>query len=145
MFQVLKLYAWEKSFQEKILGIRSCELEVLKKAAYLNACSSFTWTCAPFMVSMSNDPFQVNVFMPHVVHAQITLHRSQTCSCPLQFMLKLCNTAVKVSVFCALWPLYMSTYSFALRFMLRSSDTNFKVSVFYTLWPLYRSTYSCPL
>ncbi|XP_070185918.1 multidrug resistance-associated protein 1-like isoform X2 [Littorina saxatilis] len=50
--KVLKLYAWELSFQEKILVIRNKELEVLKKAAYLNACSSFTWTCAPFMVSL---------------------------------------------------------------------------------------------
>ena len=50
--KVLKLYAWEESFQEKILGIRNKELEVLKKAAYLNAASSFAWTCAPFMVSI---------------------------------------------------------------------------------------------
>ena len=50
-FQVLKLYAWELSFQEKILGIRNEELKVLKKAAYLHAASSFTWTCAPFLVS----------------------------------------------------------------------------------------------
>ncbi|XP_076439591.1 multidrug resistance-associated protein 1-like [Babylonia areolata] len=51
--KVLKLYAWEKSFQQQILGIRNQELEVLKKAAYLNACSSFTWSCAPFMVSLT--------------------------------------------------------------------------------------------
>ena len=49
-FQVLKLYAWELSFQEKILEIRNKELSVLKKAAYLSALSSFFWTCAPFMV-----------------------------------------------------------------------------------------------
>ncbi|KAK7506164.1 hypothetical protein BaRGS_00002276, partial [Batillaria attramentaria] len=51
--KVLKLYAWELSFQDKILHIRRQELEVLKKAAYLNACSSFAWTCAPFMVSLT--------------------------------------------------------------------------------------------
>ena len=50
-WQVLKLYAWELSFQDKILAIRNEELKVLKKAAYLNAASSFTWTCAPFLVS----------------------------------------------------------------------------------------------
>ena len=50
--RVLKLYAWELSFQEKILAIRNMELDVLKSAAYLNAASSFTWACAPFLVSM---------------------------------------------------------------------------------------------
>ena len=48
--QVLKLYAWELSFQEKILEIRNRELKVLRKAAYLNAAASFSWTCAPFLV-----------------------------------------------------------------------------------------------
>ena len=48
--QVLKLYAWELSFQEKILEIRNKELRVLRKAAYLQAAASFSWTCAPFLV-----------------------------------------------------------------------------------------------
>ncbi|KAL8573180.1 hypothetical protein ACOMHN_036165 [Nucella lapillus] len=51
--KVLKLYAWEVTFQQHILGIRHKELEVLKKSAYLNACSSFTWSCAPFLVSLT--------------------------------------------------------------------------------------------
>ncbi|ESO87141.1 hypothetical protein LOTGIDRAFT_107213, partial [Lottia gigantea] len=51
--KVLKLYAWEPSFEEQVLGIRKEELYVLKKAAYLNAASSFTWTCAPVMVSLT--------------------------------------------------------------------------------------------
>ncbi|XP_012937343.1 multidrug resistance-associated protein 1 isoform X1 [Aplysia californica] len=51
--KVLKLYAWEGSFQDKVLEIRNKELHVLKKAAYLNATSSFFWTCAPILVSLS--------------------------------------------------------------------------------------------
>ncbi|CAL1540417.1 unnamed protein product, partial [Lymnaea stagnalis] len=51
--KVLKLYAWEGSFQDKVLKIRNEELRVLKKAAYLNALSSFFWTCAPVLVSLS--------------------------------------------------------------------------------------------
>jgi len=50
--QVLKLYAWELSFQEKIFDIRNEELKVLKKAAYLNAAASFSWTCAHFLVGL---------------------------------------------------------------------------------------------
>lgn len=48
--KVLKLYAWEKSFQEKVLEIRQKELNVLRKTAYLSAVSIMAWTSAPFMV-----------------------------------------------------------------------------------------------
>ncbi|XP_063235805.1 multidrug resistance-associated protein 1-like isoform X3 [Bacillus rossius redtenbacheri] len=48
--KVLKLYAWEPSFEEQVLRIRGKEMKVLKQAAYLNAGTSFIWTCAPFLV-----------------------------------------------------------------------------------------------
>ncbi|XP_059476483.1 multidrug resistance-associated protein 1 isoform X3 [Neocloeon triangulifer] len=50
--KVLKLYAWEPSFEQQILKIRDKEIEVLKQAAYLNAGTSFVWACAPFLVSL---------------------------------------------------------------------------------------------
>jgi len=50
--QVLKLYAWELSFQEKILEIRNKELKMLRKAAYLNSAAYVAWLCAPFLVSL---------------------------------------------------------------------------------------------
>nr|CAB3219629.1 multidrug resistance-associated protein 1-like [Phallusia mammillata] len=50
--KVLKMYAWEMSFKEKLTSIRNLELGVLRSAAYLNAGASFTWVCAPFMVSL---------------------------------------------------------------------------------------------
>lgn len=49
--KVLKLYAWEPCFSEKVLEIRRNELRVLKKAAYLNSLSNFAWVSAPFLVS----------------------------------------------------------------------------------------------
>lgn len=49
--KVLKLYAWEESFEKQIREIRTKEIRTLKKSAYLNACSQFIWNCAPFMVS----------------------------------------------------------------------------------------------
>ncbi|XP_063312149.1 ATP-binding cassette sub-family C member 3 [Pelobates fuscus] len=51
--KVLKLYAWEPSFAQKVLEIRSKELSVLKKSAYLNALSTFAWTSAPFLVALT--------------------------------------------------------------------------------------------
>ncbi|XP_044271389.1 multidrug resistance-associated protein 1 isoform X7 [Tribolium madens] len=50
--KVLKLYAWEPSFEKQILKIRSKEIQVLKEAAYMNAGTSFIWSCAPFLVSL---------------------------------------------------------------------------------------------
>jgi len=52
--KVLKLYAWELAFREKVLEIRQKELKVLKKSAYLAAMGTFTWVCAPFLVSERN-------------------------------------------------------------------------------------------
>ena len=52
--QVLKLYAWEESFIRKVSEVRKKELKQLKNAAYLNASFSFTFTCAPFMVSYAS-------------------------------------------------------------------------------------------
>lgn len=50
--KVLKLYAWEKSFEQQVLTIRDKEVKVLKASAYLNAGTSFIWSCAPFLVSI---------------------------------------------------------------------------------------------
>ena len=49
--QVLKLYAWEPSFEQQVLDIRNQEIRVLRKTAFLNAFSQFMWSCAPFAVS----------------------------------------------------------------------------------------------
>ena len=48
--KILKLYAWENSFAEKIQSIREDECRVLRSATYLNAFSAVTWFCAPFLV-----------------------------------------------------------------------------------------------
>ena len=60
--QVLKLYAWELSFEEKVLGIRRQELSILKRSAYLNSVSSFTWICAPFLVLPLPPPTSLRAF-----------------------------------------------------------------------------------
>ncbi|XP_037086606.1 multidrug resistance-associated protein 1-like isoform X1 [Pollicipes pollicipes] len=52
--KVLKLYAWEPSFEQQVLDIRSQEIRVLRKTAYLNAGTSFIWTCAPFVVCLAS-------------------------------------------------------------------------------------------
>ncbi|KAF9791463.1 hypothetical protein SFRURICE_007480 [Spodoptera frugiperda] len=49
--KVLKMYAWEPSFEDQILKIRNKEMNVLKQTAYLNSATSFIWSCAPFLVT----------------------------------------------------------------------------------------------
>lgn len=60
--KVLKLYAWEPSFEQQVLKIRNKEIKVLKEAAYLNAGTSFIWSCAPFLVSL------FEIFLNFVFH-----------------------------------------------------------------------------
>ncbi|XP_029344396.1 multidrug resistance-associated protein 1 isoform X2 [Acyrthosiphon pisum] len=50
--KVLKLYAWEPCFEQKVLDIRGKEINVLRSAVYFNAATSFIWTCAPLLVSL---------------------------------------------------------------------------------------------
>uniref|UniRef100_A0A336KB87 ABC-type glutathione-S-conjugate transporter n=1 Tax=Culicoides sonorensis TaxID=179676 RepID=A0A336KB87_CULSO len=50
--KVLKLYAWEPCFKNQISNVREKEIKVLKQAAYLNAGTSFIWSCAPFLVCL---------------------------------------------------------------------------------------------
>ncbi|XP_052851270.1 multidrug resistance-associated protein 1 isoform X9 [Drosophila gunungcola] len=50
--KVLKLYAWEPSFEKQVLDIREKEIATLRSTAYLNAGTSFLWSCAPFLVSL---------------------------------------------------------------------------------------------
>ncbi|KAJ6656004.1 hypothetical protein lerEdw1_004589 [Lerista edwardsae] len=68
--KVLKLYAWELAFKEKVLGIRQEELKVLKKSAYLAAVGTFTWVCAPFLVALSTFAVYVTVSDKNVLDAQ---------------------------------------------------------------------------
>lgn len=49
--QILKLYAWEPSFQAQVEDIRESELKVMRKFAYLTSVSTFIFTCAPALVS----------------------------------------------------------------------------------------------
>uniref|UniRef100_A0A1I7YAB2 Multidrug resistance-associated protein 1-like n=1 Tax=Steinernema glaseri TaxID=37863 RepID=A0A1I7YAB2_9BILA len=77
--KVLKFYAWEQSMHKMVLNIRKKEIAVLKKLAYLNALTSLTWTCAPFLVAVLTfgvyvtiDP-QNNVLTPEITFVALSL------------------------------------------------------------------------
>lgn len=50
--KVLKLYAWEPSFEKLILSIRKAEMRIIKKIALYNAGTYFIWSFVPFIVTM---------------------------------------------------------------------------------------------
>lgn len=52
--KILKLYAWEPSFQNQVEDIRHGELIVMKKFAYLTSVSTFIFSCAPALVSLAS-------------------------------------------------------------------------------------------
>lgn len=64
--KVLKLYAWEESFEQQVMRIRNKEIKTLTTAAYLNAASMFIWNCAPFMVLLQGGN-TVNVIFNYLV------------------------------------------------------------------------------
>ncbi|XP_042906948.1 multidrug resistance-associated protein 1 isoform X2 [Parasteatoda tepidariorum] len=50
--KVLKLYAWEEAFREKIESIRNIEVNHLKSIAYLGAVGAMLWTSSPYLVAL---------------------------------------------------------------------------------------------
>ncbi|XP_012946646.1 multidrug resistance-associated protein 1 [Aplysia californica] len=49
--KVLKLYAWETSFEDRIRSLRGRELKLLRSAAILNIINVFSWLCSPVLVT----------------------------------------------------------------------------------------------
>ena len=48
--KVIKLYAWEPSFEDQVLNYRGNELYNIKYANYINAFGSMCWLLSPYLV-----------------------------------------------------------------------------------------------
>ncbi|KAL0992606.1 hypothetical protein UPYG_G00095640 [Umbra pygmaea] len=99
--KVLKLYAWELAFKDKVSAIRESELQVLKKAAYLGAVSTFTWVCAPFLVALSTFTVYVMVDERNVLDAQkafVSLALFNILRFPLNMLPMVISSMVQASV-----------------------------------------------
>ncbi|XP_043911577.1 ATP-binding cassette sub-family C member 2 [Protopterus annectens] len=68
--KILKLYAWEPSFEDQVLGVRDKELKVMQGFAYLTSVSIFIFTCAPFLVSLASFAVYVLVDENNVLDAE---------------------------------------------------------------------------
>uniref|UniRef100_UPI00398F13F5 ATP-binding cassette sub-family C member 3-like isoform X3 n=1 Tax=Pristiophorus japonicus TaxID=55135 RepID=UPI00398F13F5 len=99
--KVLKLYAWEPSFEQKVLAIRQKELKILKKAAYLNALSTFTWTTAPFIVALTTFAVFVTLDENNVLDAQkafVSLSLFNILRFPLNMLPQVISSVVQATV-----------------------------------------------
>ncbi|XP_021950748.1 multidrug resistance-associated protein 1 [Folsomia candida] len=70
--KVLKLYGWEPSFQAQITKIRDMEAALLRKSALLGVSTMFTFTCAPFLVSLATFAVYVLSDETHNLNAEKT-------------------------------------------------------------------------
>ncbi|ORZ10482.1 multi drug resistance-associated protein MRP [Absidia repens] len=63
--KVIKLYAWEKPFMDKIGYIRNdLELATLKKIGKISALQSFTWSSVPFLVTVATFAVYISTSQP---------------------------------------------------------------------------------
>ncbi|XP_067679181.1 multidrug resistance-associated protein 1-like [Haliotis asinina] len=69
--KVLKLYAWESSFRDKVMAIRSREIALIKKLAIMNALNVFCWVGAPTLVTLAS-------FVTYVLTSEHQFLDSQT-------------------------------------------------------------------
>ncbi|KAM4715891.1 ATP-binding cassette sub-family C member 3 isoform 2-T2 [Anableps anableps] len=99
--KVLKLYAWENSFKEKVLAIRQKELIVLRKTAYLGALSTMAWTSAPFLVALTTFAVYVTVDENNVLDAEkafVSLSLFNILRFPLNMLPQVISSLVQASV-----------------------------------------------
>ncbi|XP_035389253.1 canalicular multispecific organic anion transporter 2 isoform X2 [Electrophorus electricus] len=99
--KVLKLYAWEVSFREKVLQVRQKELAVLRKAAYLGSLSIMAWTSAPFLVALTTFAVYVSVDENNVLDAEkafVSLSLFNILRFPLNMLPQVITSLVQANV-----------------------------------------------
>lgn len=99
--KVLKLYAWEPSFQDHVQHIREREVRNLRRMAYLSGVMSFLWTCAPFLVSLMSFMTYVLISEKNVLDPQrafVSLTLFHILRFPLSMLPMLISMLVQASV-----------------------------------------------
>ncbi|CAH1406918.1 unnamed protein product [Nezara viridula] len=99
--KVLKLYAWEPSFLDRVLRIRDKETKILKKAAYLRAATTFVWSCAPFMVSILTFAAYVLLDDTHVLDSSkvfVSISLFNIMQTPLMMVPMVLSSAIQAAV-----------------------------------------------
>ncbi|XP_065205456.1 multidrug resistance-associated protein 1-like isoform X2 [Planococcus citri] len=69
--KVLKLYAWEPSFEKQVLAIRNEEIKIMKKQAYLCGVGTFVWSSTTFLIYLATFAAYVLTSDKNVLNAQV--------------------------------------------------------------------------
>lgn len=99
--KVLKLYAWELSFEDKVLGIRDKEIQTLKGQAHLTAGTFFFWTSIPFLVSLVSFATYVLVSDKNILDANtafVSLSLFNILRAPLMILPMMITSVIQIQV-----------------------------------------------
>uniref|UniRef100_A0A8B9CT46 ABC-type glutathione-S-conjugate transporter n=1 Tax=Anser brachyrhynchus TaxID=132585 RepID=A0A8B9CT46_9AVES len=126
--KVIKLYGWEKTFMEKVLGIRKQELQALKRSQILFSASLASFNSSTFLIAFVMFAVYTLVDNTHVLDAQkafVSLTLINILNTAHSFLPFSINAVVQVN--CRLWLfLYLPlnfTCSFSPHILVQASIT----------------------
>ncbi|CAH1406845.1 unnamed protein product [Nezara viridula] len=99
--KVLKLYAWERSFEERVQEIRGKEIKILKQSANLKAVTALIWSCTPFLVSLTTFAAYVLVDENNVLDATkafVSLSLFNILRTPMMLLPQMISNLIQVTV-----------------------------------------------
>ncbi|XP_040290619.1 canalicular multispecific organic anion transporter 1-like [Bufo bufo] len=108
--KVLKLYAWEPSFEKQVQEIRETELKYMLRFAYLFCISMLIFTCTPFLVSVASFAVYVVVDPKNVLDARTaftSISLFNILRFPLSMLPMLIARMVQTNVSCARLEKYL--------------------------------------
>ncbi|XP_018417069.1 PREDICTED: canalicular multispecific organic anion transporter 1 isoform X2 [Nanorana parkeri] len=108
--KILKLYAWEPSFEKQVQVIREKELKNMLHFAYLFSVSLFVFTCAPFLVSVASFAVYVVLDPSNVLNAErafTSISLFNILRFPLAMLPMLISNMVQSNVSCARLEKYL--------------------------------------
>uniref|UniRef100_A0A8C5PJK7 Canalicular multispecific organic anion transporter 1 n=1 Tax=Leptobrachium leishanense TaxID=445787 RepID=A0A8C5PJK7_9ANUR len=108
--KILKLFAWEPSFENQVQEIRERELKDLLNFTYLHSVSLFIFTCAPFLVSVVSFAVYVGIDSNNVLTAEkafTSISLFNILRFPLAMLPMLISTMVQTSVSCGRLEKYL--------------------------------------
>ena len=99
--KVIKLYAWELSFMNRIFNIRNKEIKKILQIAYFDCILTFCWSFTPFLVSFVTFAIYVLSDDKHILDAQkafVSLTLFNLLRYPLSMLPTLFSNVVMVNI-----------------------------------------------
>ncbi|XP_068114091.1 ATP-binding cassette sub-family C member 2 [Hyperolius riggenbachi] len=108
--KILKLFAWETSFEKQVQKIREKELKNMLHFAYLFSVSLFVFTCAPFLVSVTSFAVYVVVDPKNILTAErafTSISLFNVLRFPLAMLPMLISNMVQTNISCGRLEKYL--------------------------------------